>query len=89
MLNVQGYRQHITALHPSIERELIIPVGAWVIVPDVFGVPQFGRIESYGFSSDYAKELAGIKAYSVRGLNASKLGYREYSEAEIIMVLGV
>lgn len=86
MLHTQGYRKHITALHPSIERELILPIGSWVATPDVFGNWQIGRITSYGISSDYAEELRGVKKYVVEGWDATKLGRVERSEQQIFII---
>lgn len=86
MLNIRGFKQHIIALHPEIARDIILPIGALVTVPDVFGVAQVGRIVAYGFSSDYAEELRGVMKYTVQGLDGSVLGRVERSEDQIFII---
>lgn len=86
MLNIPGYRKHITTLHPNIERALIIPIGTWVATKDALGTWQIGRIISYGFSSDYARELRGEKTYTVQGWDGTKLGRVERDENQMLVI---
>lgn len=86
MLNKPGFRNHITTLHPSLVRELIIPIGALVAVPDVFGYAQVGTITAYGYSSDYARELRGEKVYTIRGTDSAVLGLVERDFDQITVI---
>lgn len=80
-----GYRTHIQRLHPSLY-EPILRIGTWVAVKNVFGCWQFGVVERYGISTDYAEGLRGVCRYGVRGLNSENFGYDEFLEDEMFVI---
>jgi hypothetical protein len=82
----KSHAQHIAWINANLDREMILPIGALVATPNVFGLARVGVIISYGLCSTFAEELAGVKKYTIQGLNGEELGRVERSEDQIFII---